>query len=528
MERSVSVKFMEQPLTEVVDYLRGQIKAVVLIDRRALDDVGIPQDTPITAKFSDMSLRSVLGYLLRPLDLTWDLRDGALLITTPEETEGRLHRVVYDVVDLVKTADPSTPEEYDYDSLISLITTTIAPQTWDAVGGPGAIEAFRGGVVVSQSTHVHNQLQEMLTSYREARQLAEKYAESPPPFPSVRFIPQDPVVSKIKRALGTSVTLDLLDSPLHDVAEFIAAQSSVNVIVDHRALDDIGIGADTPITFQAEGIQLRHALSHMLGDQELTWLVRDQALLITTPEVTECMLTTRAYPVADLLGRIVDIDMFGAPLRPASHNDLVEFITSTVAPSTWDEVGGPGSFGFCPHIDVLLISQDPHIHEEIADVLARVRRHLSETAETSPSQDSQRGTEKTTLVIYHVASAAASPQPAPSLKPTPAGVTGQFGGAVIPRAGGSGRPGGQMSASPAIIPEQELLALVTELIEPGSWKKRDDVYSRAVPGRLIIRHTGAVHRQIGRLLERLGVTCRPVPSSHHSGPVIHGGGWGMF
>jgi hypothetical protein len=36
----------------------------------------------------------------------------------------------------------------DFDSLIQLITSTIAPDTWDDVGGPGAVEPFPGGVYV--------------------------------------------------------------------------------------------------------------------------------------------------------------------------------------------------------------------------------------------------------------------------------------------------------------------------------------------------------------------------------------------
>ena len=36
----------------------------------------------------------------------------------------------------------------DFDPLIELITTTVAPQSWDEVGGPGSIEGFPGGVWV--------------------------------------------------------------------------------------------------------------------------------------------------------------------------------------------------------------------------------------------------------------------------------------------------------------------------------------------------------------------------------------------
>lgn len=39
----------------------------------------------------------------------------------------------------------------DFDSLIELITTTIAPTTWDEVGGPGAIQSYQNGVYVDTS-----------------------------------------------------------------------------------------------------------------------------------------------------------------------------------------------------------------------------------------------------------------------------------------------------------------------------------------------------------------------------------------
>jgi hypothetical protein len=39
----------------------------------------------------------------------------------------------------------------DFDSLIDLITSTISPQSWDTVGGPGAVDSFPGGVYVDTS-----------------------------------------------------------------------------------------------------------------------------------------------------------------------------------------------------------------------------------------------------------------------------------------------------------------------------------------------------------------------------------------
>ncbi|MGE0609386.1 MAG: DUF1598 domain-containing protein [Pirellulales bacterium] len=46
----------------------------------------------------------------------------------------------------------------DFDSLIELITSTIEPQSWDEVGGPGTIEEFRGGVSVDAHGFVNRNL----------------------------------------------------------------------------------------------------------------------------------------------------------------------------------------------------------------------------------------------------------------------------------------------------------------------------------------------------------------------------------
>ena len=75
--------------------------------------------------------------------------------------------------------------------------------------------------------------------------------------------------------------------------------------------------------------------------------------------------------------------------------------------------------------------------------------------------------------------------------------------------GGMGGGGRNAAATVRIrqesIPESQLLGTIVELVEPGSWVDRDDVYAKVLPGRLLIRHTDAVHRKIELLLTRLGV-----------------------
>ncbi len=61
----------------------------------------------------------------------------------------------------------------DFDTLIELITSTIAPDTWDDVGGPGAIESFPTNLslVISQTQDVHDQIADLLEQLRRLQDL---------------------------------------------------------------------------------------------------------------------------------------------------------------------------------------------------------------------------------------------------------------------------------------------------------------------------------------------------------------------
>ncbi len=60
---------------------------------------------------------------------------------------------------------------------------------------------------------------------------------------------------------------------------------------------------------------------------------------------------------------------------------LVEFVTSDVAPDTWDETGGPGTIHVLPR-EFLLVNQTATVHEELAMRLA----HLREAAKTGENE----------------------------------------------------------------------------------------------------------------------------------------------
>jgi len=175
---------------------------------------------------------------------------------------------------------------------------------------------------------------------------------------------------RIEAALNSPTALSFQETPLDDVVQIIQRQHRLPIRLDRRALDDVGIGTDVPITFNGRGLSLRSAIELILRDLELTYQVKNESLVITTPEEAECELTTVVYPVSDLV-RFRDSD----DKQWADYDTLIDMITTTVAPQAWDTVGGPGSIEGMQYqdTDVIILAQSQDVHRHIASLLEKLR-----------------------------------------------------------------------------------------------------------------------------------------------------------
>ena len=376
-----SCDFQKTPLADVAAFIREKAGIGVVLDRRSLEDVGLGPDTPVTFRVSGITLRSALRLMLRDLDLTFVLQDEVLLITTPEMSEEQLTTAVFAVPDLVTFRNASGEATCDFQPLVDLVTSTVRPDAWDDVGGPGFITgctlAKARFVVVSQTQDVLKEVVDLLSALR---QIARQRAAGK--IPEVVMVgdpgKRTPAVEAIHKALEKKLSFEFVEKPLADVAAEIGKRAGINVLLDRKALDDVGIGSDTPITKQASDVSLRQFLRLVLRELDLTYVIRDEVLLITTPEEAESRLLVGIYPVPDL-----------AAARDASggvryeYEALLDLITCLLRPDTWDEVGGPGFVGAAPfeNVDALVVCQTPDVHEEIGDLLAVLREVARRTAE---------------------------------------------------------------------------------------------------------------------------------------------------
>ena len=110
-----------------------------------------------------------------------------------------------------------------------------------------------------------------------------------------------PNESKILAALEEPTELDFEDTPLKDVVDYLKTRHAIEIQLDEKALTDAGVGSDTPVTRNIKGITLRSALKLVLSELDLTYLIRNEVLMITSKTEAENYLSMRVYPVGDLV-----------------------------------------------------------------------------------------------------------------------------------------------------------------------------------------------------------------------------------
>ena len=185
LAKPVDLKYDKLPLQKVAEDLQAKLGVPVRLDNRALGEMGIADDTPVTFAVSRISAKSAIALMLHALGLTAIVRYELLLLTTREEADNLLETRVYDVSDLVRGDDGAGISRADLEPLMDSITECVSPITWDSVGGAGSIVALRvaglGMLVVRQRGDVCEEIEALLAQLRAVRDARAAGRKSPLP-----------------------------------------------------------------------------------------------------------------------------------------------------------------------------------------------------------------------------------------------------------------------------------------------------------------------------------------------------------
>jgi hypothetical protein len=279
---------------------------------------------------------------LRASGLAWYFEDDILHITSTEAAEAHLTTVPYNLGDLLDAG-------YNTEDLGEVIEYAIAPDSWETVGGPGVL-SFLGDVMFLRHTgDAHRQVEALLAALRKhGRQT---------------FILDPPQHLLLRQKLDDNASVDFDDTPLDTAIDALSNQLNIDIRLDVPALRDIRVRERQPVTLKLTDRSLKTVLQAMVIDFELTWILRDGVLWITSSETAEAFLKTAVYDVRDLC-------------RDESESDaLREAVVSQTNADSWDEVGGPGTIEFAQP-GTLVISNQETVHMEVLKLLETYRAAL--------------------------------------------------------------------------------------------------------------------------------------------------------
>ena len=363
-----TVQFKDTSLTDVVKWIRDEQKIGVTLDAKALADANILLSEPVTDRLTNEPLYLLLDRL-RALGLGWFMQDSALHVTTREVAEGQLTTMPYNLGDLIDIG-------YDGVALQQTLTSVTEPTSWDENGGPGSIVLLGDVLFVRNSAAVQREVAGLLAALRmHGRQTMTADA------------PQNAV---LRKKLEQNLTVKFRELPLVDAVAEVASKAQADIRVDHSALQAAGVRERLPVSLELADQKLKVVLGALLNEHNLTWILRDGAVWITSQDVADATIKTAVYDVRDLC-------------RDMGESNSLKGAIESQAKGPWDSNGGVGAIDF-PIAGVMVVS---HTEDQLAEVLSLLENYRTALRASKPRKRAQDDPKELTTRYYRMQTAVA-------------------------------------------------------------------------------------------------------------------------
>ncbi len=278
-----SLQLTEISLARFVDTLAEMAGAPITLDPLMLELNGQSPRSTVTVDVANVTLETVLQDTLAEQRLELVEQDGRIDIALAGGDERRV--VDFDVKDLAGNSEAS--------AIAKLLERFVAPQTWKASGGKGAIEVEGGTLHIDQSLVVRREALIFCERLRAARGLAlrSKYP--------AELLTVDSPYDKLSTTLNQSTTFTFLAwTRLADVVQQWQDMSGLTILVDWSALRDINLGPSSPVACSTIDRPWNEALDGVLGPLGLGWwAVNGQTLQITSLDTLDRVERVEFYSV---------------------------------------------------------------------------------------------------------------------------------------------------------------------------------------------------------------------------------------
>lgn len=341
LAEKISVEFTQAGLSEVGDWIRQNTGIPVLFDKSAIENIGVSLSEPVTDSLNEEPLYLLLDRL-RSLNLSWYLKNDVVRITTKEAVENRTVTVPYPLGEFYDRG-------FEQEDLDNVILDALGG-LWERNEGEGGTLEFLGDVLfVRQSDEVHRRLRGLFAALKKHGK--RTYIFDPPKHDMLR--------SKLK----TNVSVNFDDDPLIEVAATLSEKAGIDIRLDVPELRSLRIRERQPVSLTLEDRQLQTVLEVLLADQELTWMIRDGVMWMTSRDKASEFMITAVYDVRDLCE------------TPNESMALQSAIASQTGVPWLDFDGEGGAITFAKPGTMVVRHTDP-VHAKVLNLLDAYRTAL--------------------------------------------------------------------------------------------------------------------------------------------------------
>ena len=379
-----SLQFDDVRLKDFAAKLAAQLHINVLLDRKALAEANIADEVWISVHCDHLPLGDGLRQALARRDLgCYPLADKALLITTNERARSHVVLRIYDVRDLVgyyNAPDPYGCASWaDYDSLIDLITSIVAPQSWDSSGGAGQIAVFFGCLFIPQTEDVQDQIGRLLIALRKARDAGPDGGQ-----PIVVDGPRSSLAVAIDARLDTPQDIHFPGGSLPQMTAW-PKQLGIPSLADGDAAEQVG-NVRQFAAVDLHQVSLGPALRVILSQHKLGYYLADDGLVITTKDEANKRLECVVYPLGFLNQPSEGQTAAGASVN---FDELIELFQAAVEAATRGTTKGVSAQSRRIPTRALVCDQTHEAQTRIAKVSggAAGERQAARSARQPPASD---------------------------------------------------------------------------------------------------------------------------------------------
>jgi hypothetical protein len=172
-----------------------------------------------------------------------------------------------------------------------------------------------------------------------------------------------PKLAALLKALNSSLTAPFTNTKLREAIDYLQEKTGQTILLDEASLRDANVDKDDPVDFPRKKVTFRTILRKILGDRGLTYVIRDEMLVVVTPQKARDMMVARTYPVGDLVNPIqTGGPFFNLVWSQQMAQLLINQIKASVDPSIWEQ---GGTITYNPALRALLIRAPAEVHYQM-------------------------------------------------------------------------------------------------------------------------------------------------------------------